>query len=105
MRHRSGTVESKVRQLVMKLEFVDTLVLAHPFVKGFDRTSYCVDDVEQKAVSVGEVPASVIGRTESDLVEGSGGAVWTTTFYIGLMIERKPGEFFSSPIFSLVQVF
>lgn len=88
---RSGTVESRLRQLVMKLEFVDTLVLAHPYIKGFDRTSYCVDDVEQRAVSVGEVPPAVATRTEADLVEGQGGTVWTTTFYIGLMIERRPG--------------
>ncbi|ORY69322.1 Nucleotidyltransferase, class I, C-terminal-like protein [Leucosporidium creatinivorum] len=86
----SGTVESRVRQLVMKLEYVDTLVLAHPYVKGFDRTSYCLDEVEQRAVSIGEVPPAVAARTEADLVEGQGGTVWTTTFYIGLMIERKP---------------
>lgn len=74
----------------MKLEYVDTLVLAHPYVKGFDRTSYCLDEVEQRAVSIGEVPPAVAARTEADLVEGQGGTVWTTTFYIGLMIERKP---------------
>ena len=81
----------------MKLEFVDTLVLAHPYIKGFDRTSYCISDVEQTAVSIGEVPPAVAARTEADLVEGQGGTVWTTTFYIGLMIERKPGalEFLS----------
>lgn len=74
----------------MKLEYVDTLVLAHPYVKGFDRTSYCLDEVEQRAVSIGEVPPAVAARTEADLVDGQGGTVWTTTFYIGLMIERKP---------------
>ncbi|KAK4055215.1 polynucleotide adenylyltransferase [Microbotryomycetes sp. JL201] len=86
----SGTVESRVRQLVMKLEYVDTLTLAHPYVKGFDRVNYCVDEAEQRAVSIGEVPTAVAMRTESDMVEGQGGVVHTTTFYIGLMIERKP---------------
>ncbi|KAK4057582.1 polynucleotide adenylyltransferase [Microbotryomycetes sp. JL221] len=86
----SGTVESRVRQLVMKLEYVDTLTLAHPYVKGFDRVNYCVDETEQRAVSIGEVPQAVAVRTESDMVEGQGGVVHTTTFYIGLMIERKP---------------
>ncbi|KAM0793465.1 hypothetical protein ACM66B_000908 [Microbotryomycetes sp. NB124-2] len=86
----SGTVESRVRQLVMKLEYVDTLTLAHPYVKGFDRVNYCVDEAEQRAVSIGEVPAAVAMRTEADMVEGQGGVVHTTTFYIGLMIERKP---------------
>ncbi|GAA5918850.1 hypothetical protein JCM1841_002772 [Sporobolomyces salmonicolor] len=86
----SGTVESRIRQLVMKLEYVDSLVLAHPYVKSFDRTNYCLDEAEQRAVSIGEVPPTVDKRTEADLVPGQGGTVWTTTFYIGLQIERKP---------------
>jgi len=77
----------------MKLEYVDTLVLAHPYVKSFDRVNYCVDDNEQHAVCIGEVPQQMEGRTEKDLIEGQGGTYWTTTFYIGLQIERKPGEF------------
>lgn len=89
---RSGTVESRIRQLVMKLEYVDTLLLAHPFVKSFDRTNYCANEEEQRAVSIGEVPAEVEKRTEKDLKEGEGGTVYTTTFYIGLQIERRPGE-------------
>jgi poly(A) polymerase len=89
----AGTVEHRLRQLVMKLEYVDTLVLAHPFIKGFDRINYCIDEVEQRAVSIGEVPPAVASRTEADLVEGQGGTVYTTSFYIGLMIERKPGKF------------
>ncbi|GAA5991095.1 hypothetical protein JCM5350_006661 [Sporobolomyces pararoseus] len=90
----SGTVESRIRQLVMKLEYVDTLVLAHPFVKSFDRVNYCLDDAEQHAVCIGEVPAQMEGRTEKDLIgnEGKGGVYWTTTFYIGLQIERKPAN-------------
>ncbi|GAA5870059.1 hypothetical protein JCM16303_001884 [Sporobolomyces ruberrimus] len=90
----SGTVESRIRQLVMKLEYVDTLELAHPFVKSFDRVNYCLDDAEQHAVCIGEVPQQMEGRTEKDLVgvEGKGGVYWTTTFYIGLQIERKPAN-------------
>ncbi|GAA5857214.1 hypothetical protein JCM8547_009376 [Rhodosporidiobolus lusitaniae] len=86
----SGTVESRIRQLVMKLEYVDSLVLAHPYVKSFDRTNYCLDEAEQRAVSIGEVPPQIEKRTEADLPAGQGGTVWTTTFYIGLQIERKP---------------
>lgn len=82
----------------MKLEFVDTLVMAHPYIKGFDRTNYCISEDEQRAVSVGETPVEVGLRTEEDLVEGSGGTVWSTTFYIGLMIERKPGMSTPSPL-------
>ncbi|GAA5915933.1 hypothetical protein JCM8208_003669 [Rhodotorula glutinis] len=86
----SGTVESRIRQLVMKLEYVDSLLLAHPFVKSFDRVSHCVDEAEQRAVSIGEVPAVVEKRTEGDLLPGQGTTVHTTTFYIGLQIERRP---------------
>lgn len=86
----SGTVESRIRQLVMKLEYVDTLLLAHPFVKSFDRTNYCLNEEEQRAVSIGEVPVEVEKRTEKDLKDGEGGTVYTTTFYIGLQIERRP---------------
>lgn len=75
----------------MKLEYVDTLLLAHPFVKSFDRTNYCLNEEEQRAVSIGEVPVEVEKRTEKDLKDGEGGTVYTTTFYIGLQIERRPG--------------
>ena len=78
----------------MKLEYVDTLLLAHPFVKSFDRTNYCLNEEEQRAVSIGEVPVEVEKRTEKDLKDGEGGTVYTTTFYIGLQIERRPGAFF-----------
>lgn len=88
----AGTVEHRLRQLVMKLEYVDTLVLAHPFIRGFDRINYCIDEIEQRAVSIGEVPPAVASRTEADLIEGQGGTVYTTSFYIGLMIERRPGK-------------
>lgn len=79
----------------MKLEFVDTLVIAHPYVKGFERESHCMNDVEMRAVSIGDVPPGVEGRTVAQVEEikgGGGGTVWTTTFYIGLMIERKQGQ-------------
>lgn len=88
----SGTVESKIRQLVMKLEYVDTLALAHPFVKGFTHEHTCVNEEENRAVRIGEIPPAVAVRTSQD-VDGVEGAetVWTTSFYIGLVIERKQG--------------
>ena len=39
----------------MKLEFVDSLILVHPFVKGFDQISYCVTEEEVRAVAQGEI--------------------------------------------------
>jgi poly(A) polymerase len=88
--HRSGTVESRLRQLVMKLEYVDSLTLAHPFVKGFDLVSHCISDDEVRAVAQGEVSEAVKRRKKED-IEGKDGAsvVYSTTFYIGLAIEPK----------------
>jgi poly(A) polymerase Pap1 len=74
----------------MKLEYVDSLTLAHPFVKGFEQVSYCYSDEEVRAVAQGEVSDTIKCRKKED-IEGKEGAstVHSTTFYIGLMIEPK----------------
>ncbi|KAH7916225.1 poly-A polymerase [Hygrophoropsis aurantiaca] len=90
----SGTVESRLRQLVMKLEYVDSLILAHPFIKGFEQISHCISDDEVRQVAQGEVSDAVRKRPKAEL-EGIEGAstVYSTTFYIGLSIEPKqPGS-------------
>ena len=88
-------MESRIRQLVMKLEFVDSLILAHPFVKGFDQISYCVTEEEVRAVAQGEISDVISSRKKEDM-EGKEGVspVYSTTFYIGLQIEDKPGKIF-----------
>jgi len=88
---RSGTVESRVRQLVMKLELVDALQLVHPFVKGFDQVNYVIGEVELNAVTAGDVSETVAKRCAQDIenIEGSK-AVHSTTFFIGLQVEPKP---------------
>ncbi|KAF8897890.1 Poly(A) polymerase central domain-containing protein [Infundibulicybe gibba] len=87
----AGTVESRIRQLVMKLEFVDSLTLAHPFIKGFDQVSFCLNEEEVRAVAQGEV-SDAIGKRKKEDIEGKEGAspVYSTTFYIGLAIEPRP---------------
>ncbi|KAI0331301.1 polymerase [Cubamyces sp. BRFM 1775] len=86
----SGTVESKVRQLVMRLEFVDALKLAHPFIKGFDAVYYCLSEEESRAVSRGEIPDAVAQRKQED-VAGKEGVITmhTTSYFIGLSIKPK----------------
>ncbi|EIM85694.1 poly-A polymerase [Stereum hirsutum FP-91666 SS1] len=86
----AGTVESRLRQLVMKLEFVESLQLAHPFIKGFEQISYCLSEEEMRAVAQGEVSEAVAQRKKED-IEGKEGAsqVYTSTFYIGLAIEAR----------------
>lgn len=90
----------------MKLEFVDTLTLAHPFIKGFDRVTYCVSDEEVRAVAQGEISETLNKRTKADIEGKEGpGAVYSTTFYIGLAIEPKPRSLcvsFSTTLCSLI---
>ncbi|KAJ7865689.1 poly-A polymerase [Mycena leptocephala] len=88
----AGTVESRIRQLVMKLEYVDSLTLAHPFIKGFEQLLYCLTDEEVRLVAQGEISDAVLKRKKED-IEGKegGGVVYSTTFYIGLQIE--PNKF------------
>jgi poly(A) polymerase len=92
---RSGTVESRIRQLVMKLEYVDSLTLAHPFVKGFDQVSHCLSEEELRTVAQGEIPSAIAKRKKED-IEGKEGAstVYSTTFFIGLSIEPKQRELY-----------
>ncbi|KAJ7639530.1 poly-A polymerase [Roridomyces roridus] len=85
----AGTVESRIRQLVMKLEYVDSLTLAHPFIKGFEQTLYCLSDEEVHQVAQGDVSDAILKRKKEDIGETHGSIVYTTTFYIGLMIEPK----------------
>lgn len=77
----------------MKLEYVDSLTLAHPFIKGFEQVSYCLSEEEVRAVAQGEISDAIIKRKKED-IEGKEGAspVYSTTFYIGLAIEPKPRE-------------
>lgn len=87
---RAGTVESRIRQLVIKLEYVESLELAHPFIKGFEQVSYCMNDEEVRAVAQGDISEAVAKRKKED-IEGKEGAstVYSTTFYIGLAVEPR----------------
>ncbi|KAG9097373.1 polynucleotide adenylyltransferase, partial [Ceratobasidium sp. 370] len=89
----SGTVESRLRQLVMKLEFVDQLEVAHPFVKGFEQKHYCLDDSEVRAVAQGDVSPVIEKRKPEDMKSvPNASEVYTTTFYIGMKVaEKKAG--------------
>ncbi|KAJ7926745.1 Poly(A) polymerase central domain-containing protein [Mycena leptocephala] len=91
----AGTVESRMRHLIMKLEFVDNLRLAHPFVKGFDRVVRCTSAEEALAVLQGQPPSSpdaegTEGDTASDLAPHK---VYLTAFFVGLAVRPKePGD-------------
>ncbi|KAF7322617.1 hypothetical protein HMN09_00040200 [Mycena chlorophos] len=95
----SGTVESKLRHLIGRLEFVDNLELPHPFPKGFDRTITCKDAEEAANVLRGEeggenVPddkeesAQAEAAAAEEEGEEGGNKVYVTNFFIGLGIRR-----------------
>lgn len=104
-------VESRLRQLVLKLELVDMLVLAHPYIKPLDRVHYCSTDQEALDAAYGVFnQATTFALTEGNmdvnhmelLKENSENSdsqepqeplrkVYTTTFFIGLFIEPKTG--------------
>ncbi len=81
-----------MRQLVMRLEFVDALKLAHPFIKGTDNVYYCLSEEEAQAVARGEIPETVARRTKED-IEGKEGAktMHATSYFVGLSIKPKEG--------------
>lgn len=74
----------------MKLEYVESLTLAHPFIQGFEQVLYCLTEDEFRGAAEGEVPEALAKRKKED-IEGKPGAkvIYTTTFFIGLAIEPK----------------
>lgn len=94
----SGLVESKVRLLVGTLENHDSIALARPYNKGFERVHKCSNEEEIDAAKSGslkyqiaEVPTetsdpAVNVKEDAPKVEGDlkSTIVYTTTHYIGL---------------------
>lgn len=102
----SGLVESKVRLLVVNVEAHESIALAHPFNKGFERVHRCTTDEEIEKVKNGSMeflvdessqkdsePAKETdGATASDATKEGPTMIYTTTFYIGLELrEGKQG--------------
>ena len=109
---RSSYVESRLRHLVLKLEFVENLVLAHPFMKAFDKTIVCHteqqamdagrgifhseaaatagDESGQKDATNGESKNGEATEEAAPAVESAGRTVHTSTYYIGMAIEPRP---------------
>lgn len=100
----SSFVESRIRTLVLRLELVELLAIAHPFVKGFEKTVKCFS--EQQAIDAGrgifhhpqngeKILEESADSNESLVDEKStedtddGKIVHTTTFYVGLSVEKN----------------
>lgn len=114
----AGLVESKVRLLVSNVENHESIALAHPFNKGFERVHKCSSEDEIEAVKEGnlqyqikEIPAvttdpshdtdlGIAVKDQTGKVKDENGnapkpepekkesLVYTTTFYIGLELRE-----------------
>ena len=114
----SGLVESKVRTLVASLENQDTIAVARPFTKGFERVHHCKDENEIDAVLNGDLKyqasdvktettdnvkdpkhtAAAQGDADGMIMPESNGdltsngnqqhTIYTTTYYVGLEIAQ-----------------
>lgn len=114
----SGLVESKVRTLVASLENQESIAVARPFTKGFERVHQCKDENEIDAVLNGDLKyqAADVKTETTDAVndpkhaaaaqgdadrmampsdtseptanEDSKHTIYTTTYYVGLEIAQ-----------------
>lgn len=89
----SGLVESRIRRLVMFLERVDNVVLAHPYIKGFDKVIQYRTAVEKEDAAHGTLKPRSDAQSEppANALEEPG-TIYTSTFYIGLCIAHREGE-------------
>ncbi|KAJ9359832.1 poly(A) polymerase Pap [Paecilomyces variotii] len=129
----SGLVESKLRHLVGALDRKQTIAVAHPFPKGFERVHIVKNDKEAEAVKNGSTQyqdkktgtettdqtndpahnaAAQNGAENSEVPvtektgEGDSRIIYTTTYYIGLELKPlEPGASRSLDISTDAQIF
>ena len=114
----SGLVESKVRMLVANLETQESIAVARPFTKGFERVHHCANEEEVDAVLNGDLQyqasdvktettdavndpkhaAAAQGNVDGMAIPNGNGelitngndqqTIYTTTYYVGLEIAQ-----------------
>ncbi|KAF9275870.1 polynucleotide adenylyltransferase [Mortierella antarctica] len=87
----SGLVESRIRRLVMGLERTENVVLAHPYIKGFDKVIQYRTAAEKEDAAHGTLkPRSEAPESElpTDALEEPG-TIYTSTYYIGICIALR----------------
>jgi poly(A) polymerase len=117
----SGTVESKVRLLVQNLEGHESIAIAHPYIKGFERTHKCRTDEEVERAKSGSLEYQIketgIATSADDHIDDAIMAhdtangeqkangdmkitmVYTTTFYVGLELQEGKCAYYILPIY------
>ena len=115
----SGLVESMVRLLVSSLEYVESVELAHPFNKGFERVHTCHTEDEVEKIKNGDMTFQIQGNTTDstdDITEQKSAkseakgdeasqrvvkeqhTIHTTTFYIGIELVQGQSRTPCSPM-------
>ncbi|KAG0014346.1 polynucleotide adenylyltransferase [Podila clonocystis] len=87
----SGLVESRIRRLVMGLERTENVVLAHPFIKGFDKVIQYRTAAEKEDAAHGTLkPRSEAPESDppTDALEEPG-TIYTSSYYIGICIASR----------------
>ncbi|KFH71258.1 hypothetical protein MVEG_01559 [Podila verticillata NRRL 6337] len=86
----SGLVESRIRRLVMGLERIDNVVLAHPYIKGFDKVIQYRTAAEKEDAAHGTLKPRPNAESEPPVTAlEETGTIYTSTFYIGLCIASR----------------
>ncbi|KAG0327558.1 polynucleotide adenylyltransferase [Dissophora globulifera] len=87
----SGFVESRIRHLVTKLERVDNLVLAHPYIKGFSKVIQYKTAAEKEDAAHGIVHTAGASADPVDTKDDSSESetMYTSVYYIGLCIPAR----------------
>ena len=98
----SGLVESRLRHLVAKLERIDNLVLAHPYIKGFSKVIKYKTAQEKEDAAHGIINAQAQEATEGAADSTDVQTMWISMYYIGLCIPVREGS--SQSIYPLVNV-
>jgi poly(A) polymerase len=62
----SGMVESRLRQLVNKLELIDQIDRAHPYIKGFERVLTCNNPEDEELCIRGNFPVAAPADDEAN---------------------------------------
>ncbi|KAF9354454.1 polynucleotide adenylyltransferase [Mortierella sp. AD094] len=85
----SGFVESRIRHLVTKLERVENLVLAHPYVKGFSKVISYKTAAEKEDAAHGIVHTTPTDQLDPTSDSAEAQTMYTSIYYIGLCIPAR----------------
>ncbi|KAF9171586.1 polynucleotide adenylyltransferase [Mortierella sp. AD011] len=85
----SGFVESRIRHLVTKLERVENLILAHPYIKGFSKVISYKTAAEKEDAAHGIVHTSPADQSDQASDSAETQTMYTSIYYIGLCIPAR----------------